>query len=249
VISKVSDTPIDRQRRKNEALAQKILGKGRRSSAPGAGSANRKPGAGPSLASRIGNGNGIAKVHTVTLSSETITNVMQRSVSTSTRPIGKNPRLPSSRPVGGNVDAEWTHDLHSHNNPAASLPRNASRKSFRPDQANRLHSAIHGSASSPALNRQFNVVTPSRPGLSIRGIAGPYIVMAKNFAQGTTAADIESAMTPVGGVALNCRLIAEMPNVIAEITFETKEGADNVVDTFNNQSVGSNPTSYMCITK
>ena len=71
--------------------------------------------------------------------------------------------------------------------------------------------------------------------------------MAKNFAQGTTAADIESAMTPVGGVALNCRLIAEVPNVIAEITFETKEGADNVVDTFNNQSVSLDPnTNVFC---
>ena len=50
----------DRQRRKNEALAKEIFGKDRRSSAPGAGAgvANRKPGTGPSLASRIG----IAKV-------------------------------------------------------------------------------------------------------------------------------------------------------------------------------------------
>ena len=63
--------------------------------------------------------------------------------------------------------------------------------------------------------------------------------MAKNFAFGTTVADIESAMTPVGGVALSCRIIAERPNVIAEIIFESKEGADNVVDTFNNQNVGS----------
>jgi len=68
-------------------------------------------------------------------------------------------------------------------------------------------------------------------------------VMAKNFVQGTTAADIESAMTPVGGIALNCRLITERPNVIAEITFETKEGADNVVDTFNNQSVSVDATT------
>lgn len=61
--------------------------------------------------------------------------------------------------------------------------------------------------------------------------------MAKNFARGTTAADIESATTPVGGVTISCRIIAEMPSVIAEIVFETKEGADNVVNTFNNQNV------------
>ena len=48
----------DRQRRKNEALAQEIFSKSRRSSAQGAGVINRKPGTGPSLASRVG----IAKV-------------------------------------------------------------------------------------------------------------------------------------------------------------------------------------------
>jgi hypothetical protein len=73
--------------------------------------------------------------------------------------------------------------------------------------------------------------------MSIRGLAGPYVVMAKNFALGTTAADIDSAMTPVGGVTTSCRLISEKPTVIAEIVFETKEGADNVVETFNNQNV------------
>lgn len=179
---------------------------------------------------------------------KTPTNVLQRSTSTSTKPIGRNARTQNDRPVGGNVDAEWTHDLHAQNNPAASLSRPASKKLLRPGQANRLHSAIHGSASSPALNSQFNVVTPSRPGISIRGIAGPYVVMAKNFAHGTTAADIESAMTPVGGVALNCRLIAELPNVIAEITFETKEGADNVVHTFNNQSVSPHSIAVALVT-
>jgi len=128
------------------------------------------------------------------------------------------------------------------NNPSASrvtqLPHRAP-KLPRANRNDRLYSALNGSVSSPALHDQFNIVsTPkSTTGISIRGIAGPYIVMAKNFAFGTTAADIESAMTPVGGVALSCRLIAERPNVIAEIIFESKEGADNVVDTFNNQNV------------
>jgi len=42
----------DRQRRKNEALAQQIFGKNRRASTPSNGV--RKPGTGPSLASRVG---------------------------------------------------------------------------------------------------------------------------------------------------------------------------------------------------
>jgi hypothetical protein len=89
------------------------------------------------------------------------------------------------------------------------------------------------------LNSQFNIVGSAKTtaGISIRGLAGPYIVIAKNLAVGTTAADIESAMTPVGGVVLGCRLIAERPKVIAELIFESKEGADNVVETFNNQNV------------
>jgi len=64
--------------------------------------------------------------------------------------------------------------------------------------------------------------------------------MAKNLAAGTTAADIESAMAPIGGAVLSCRLIAERPKVIAELVFETKEGADNVVETFNNQNADGN---------
>jgi hypothetical protein len=48
------DIYTDRQRRNNEALAEKIFGKNRRASAPGAGMASKKPGTGPSLASRIG---------------------------------------------------------------------------------------------------------------------------------------------------------------------------------------------------
>lgn len=74
-------------------------------------------------------------------------------------------------------------------------------------------------------------------GLTIRGLAGPFVVMAQNFAPGTTAADIESAMSPVGGLVTSCRLIKHHPIVIAEIVFESKEGADNVIATFNNQTV------------
>jgi hypothetical protein len=48
----------DRQRRKNESLAQEIFGRGRLASGLAAGQGPRKPGTGPSLASRVG----IAKV-------------------------------------------------------------------------------------------------------------------------------------------------------------------------------------------
>lgn len=70
-------------------------------------------------------------------------------------------------------------------------------------------------------------------------MAGPFVVMAQNFAPGTTAADIESAMTPIGGLVMSCRLLKTSPIVIAEIVFESKEGADAVIARFNNQTVSS----------
>lgn len=45
---------LDRQRRKNEALAQEIFGRGRREGGRASGQGPRKLGTGPSLASRVG---------------------------------------------------------------------------------------------------------------------------------------------------------------------------------------------------
>jgi hypothetical protein len=208
----------DRQRRKNAALAQEIFGKNRRMSAPGAGIAKAKTGSVPSLASRIG-----------------VAGITKRTVSTSAKPA----RAVAKPPVG-NVDAEWTHDLYSSNTGIANVPRGP--RAQRQNRNDRLNSALSGSASSPALHSQFNIVGTAKPatGINIRGSAGPYIVIAKNLAPGTTVADIESAMAPIGGAVLSCRLIAERPKVIAELVFETKEGADNVVDTLNNASADGN---------
>lgn len=157
----------------------------------------------------------------------------KRSASTSARPA----RV-VAKPPAGNVDAEWTHDLYASNTGTVNIPRGP--RAQRQNRNDRLHSALNDSASSPALNSQFNIVgnAKSTTGISIRGLAsGPYMVVAKNLALGTSAADIESAMTPIGGLVLSCRLIAERPKVIAELAFETKEGADNVVETLNRQNV------------
>lgn len=59
--------------------------------------------------------------------------------------------------------------------------------------------------------------------------------MAQNFAPGTTAADIESAFTPCGGIVTSCRLLKTSPIIIAEIVFEDPNGAQRVIDQFNNQ--------------
>ncbi|KAI9049193.1 hypothetical protein LZ554_007040 [Drepanopeziza brunnea f. sp. 'monogermtubi'] len=217
----------DRERRKNETLAKEIFGRNRRASAPsGSYKRNTKPGAVPSLASRIGViGASVTK---------------QRNASNAARPA-----RPTARPQPAvNINSEWTHDLHNSNNLSSRTSQAPPRgpKAGRANRNERIHSALSGSASSPSLNGQFNIVGTSKPAssISIRGLAGPALVVIKNLATGTTAADIESAMVPVGGSVLSSRITSERPKVVAELVFETKEGADNVVDTFNNQNADGN---------
>ena len=92
---------------------------------------------------------------------------------------------------------------------------------------------------------QANIVSPQHKprgnGLSIKGKAGPFVVEASNFAPGTTAADIESALqsetmdkSGVSGM-LSCRLIKTTPSVIAEMVFSEKAMAAQVISTYHNQ--------------
>jgi hypothetical protein len=177
------------------------------------------------------------------LNNHTIDTCAQRSVSNSRSMTTKSSAtsIPSRRTEvpAGNVDADWTHDLHSLNNtpPARNSQLRRGQRGFGGPREGRLHSALNTAASSPALSNQFNIVkTPKSTGMSIRGLAGPYTVIAENFAPGTTAADIESAMAPMGGAVLKCSIISSNP-VTAEIIFESKEGADNVIAQFHNQTV------------
>jgi len=84
-----------------------------------------------------------------------------------------------------------------------------------------------------------NGTSIKRPGeeISIRGTAGPYVVVGSNFAPGTTAADIESAMIPSGGEMQSCRILTSSPTVIAEMVFSEKNNAESVISTFNNKKV------------
>lgn len=162
-----------------------------------------------------------------------LTTTLQRPQVAAARPVNTN------RKSTGNVNAEWTHDLHSLNNPSATnlshLPHRGRKN--RAIRDTRLATVLNGSAS-PALDAQLNIVGSSESqGMSIRGLAGPYAVIAQNFAPGTTAGDIESAMLPIGGEILSCRITKSTPIVMAEIIFQSKEGAENVITTFNNQKV------------
>lgn len=88
--------------------------------------------------------------------------------------------------------------------------------------------------------QQVNIIAPARPmGLTIRGLAGPFSVMAQNFAPGTTAADIESAMTPVGGEMVSCDIVKTKPIMLVEMVFVSREGGERVIETFNNKTVSS----------
>lgn len=186
---------------------------------------------------------------------------------------------PPTRPrhSTGNIDGEWTHDLHETQSRGPRANGNASGSGAGslaaritnpnapptgPRQQRRAaqvaQALIRSELQSPRQAHQqqqqqhtsfTNGAAPTAPkamvaaggafnrGISIRGLAGPFVVMAQNFAPGTTAADIESAMTPIGGIVTSCRVLKQHPIVIAEIVFESKEGADNVIATFNNQTV------------
>ena len=78
---------------------------------------------------------------------------------------------------------------------------------------------------------------PVGPEINIRGAAGPSVVIASNFAPGTTAADIESAMVPNGIEVSSCRIITASPTVMAEMVFNEKAGAERVIETFNGKKV------------
>ena len=120
-----------------------------------------------------------------------------------------------------NVDSQWIHDLHDSNV--------SSKKSARPSRGNRLYSALQTELT----------VRGSSDGMSIRGAAGPFTVIATNFAPGTTASDIEASMTPIGGGIVYCGLVSTHPTIVAEIDFLEKSGAENVIATFDNQRVCS----------
>ncbi|KAK4153691.1 hypothetical protein C8A00DRAFT_15122 [Chaetomidium leptoderma] len=229
-----------RDRKKNEALAARIFNRDRRASTP---ASKLAPGSG-SLASRAG--------------------------------VTKLRAEPHNRPrhSTGNVDGEWTHDLHERQSrgfkasgsgagslaaritdPKAPPTGPASQRRQQRRAAQVAQALIHSELQSPRQAHQnqqqtsfANGTTPTAPkammtgkstfnrGMTIRGLAGPFMVMAQNFAPGTTAADIESAMTPMGGIVTSCRVVKDHPVVIAEVVFESKEGADNVVATFHNQT-------------
>ncbi|KAF4333836.1 hypothetical protein FBEOM_12325 [Fusarium beomiforme] len=201
-----------RERKKNEALADRIFSKNRRQTAP----SKLKSAPGPSLASRVG----VKKQRTSTIGTR------------------------SSQHAPGNVNGEWTHDLHhsvSGDLSSRISAPNAANKKANNRRAARLSAAVDRMDTSGDVPQQVNIVKSrgnggNAMGMTIRGLAGPFTVMAQNFAPGTTAADIESAMTPVGGEILSCRIVKSKPFLLFEMAFASREGGERVIETFNDKT-------------
>ena len=211
-------------------MAQEIFGRGRRASTPNNG--NRKLGSGPSLASRVGiakvryQASRNAKCSFAPASSDTREKASQRPNFQTQRSLSSAPRLNSN----GTLPAKET--------PKTITPRAAQQP--RPAASNPM---IRSARSERRNERLFDAATHTEQengngdGLSIRGLAGPYVVIGQNFAPGTTAADIESAMVPSGGDMISCRIISSSPTVIAEMVFAEKYNAETVISKFNNMKV------------
>lgn len=80
--------------------------------------------------------------------------------------------------------------------------------------------------------------------IAIKGAGqSPCVVEGRNFAPGTTAADIKSAFeSVVGGEILGCRITSQHPIVIAEVVCPNREVAENVIAHFHNRKVDFLPT-------
>ncbi|KAJ5233023.1 hypothetical protein N7468_005979 [Penicillium chermesinum] len=99
-------------------------------------------------------------------------------------------------------------------------------KRDQPQNAERLFNAIKSHIAQP---------TARGPGLSIKGVAGPFFVIGSNFAPGTTAADIQASLEPVTGSMMSCRVLAHHPTVTVELKYADKWQAETAVANFHNQ--------------
>ncbi|KAK2604854.1 hypothetical protein N8I77_007750 [Diaporthe amygdali] len=238
-----------RERKQAQDLAAKVFRRDRVSSAP-----PRFNGTGGSLASRAG----IKKKLTMGPYAE----LTQRAPNSPAVPkpgsLAARIHAPGTQPPSATTNARAQRRVEARQNALLQ----AEHDSTVAAQVNLNNTSRNNTASLGGRRRggglqQVAAQPPPQPlnnGITIRGLAGPFLVIAQNLAPGTTAGDLESAMTPVGGLVNKCRIIKTHPIVIAEIEFQTKEGADRVIERFNNQladgrilhvypKVGGPPTS------
>ncbi|KAI9669701.1 MAG: hypothetical protein M1831_007397 [Alyxoria varia] len=225
----------DRKKKRNTELANQILGSGRRSSAPGAVSNRRGGGPNNSLASRVG-----------------VQKVMKPGRPTGRPTSNHHFNYYNSKPANGPAPRQNTNSRNARDVTNLSYLRGSggarggrTASHLQIDRRNRLANAVEQDVAVNGTSAQFNIrggpqasgLGGMGAGMNIRGMAsnGPFTVIASNFAPGTTARDVESAMAPIGQDILGCVLLADVPTVIAELVFAKREGAENVIATFNNQ--------------
>ncbi|KAL8728346.1 MAG: hypothetical protein Q9166_005489 [cf. Caloplaca sp. 2 TL-2023] len=215
----------DRQKRKNEELANQLLGKGRRASTPSNGI--RKPAVRGNLASRIGVTN-VCSIFSTLQKSPSIPPAYPRLFEQRSTFATPNPKSSLSVPVTNGKQRGANPMLSPNPRPIRENPM------AQKAQKDRLKANLATMDWESNANDHAHVQDGGGE-ISIRGLAGPYTVVGSNFAPGTTAADIEAAMFPIGGEMQECRIVTSVPNVMAEMVFSERVRADNVIATFNNK--------------
>ncbi|KAJ5938652.1 hypothetical protein N7466_001786 [Penicillium verhagenii] len=195
----------DRQKKQREELANSILGKNRSARRASA------PGAGGIQKSQNAKPGSLASRIGVPKRSASTANL--RGNKPNSKPNFKPNPKPNPKPAPAT---------------APTAPAKKPARNNRQPNKDRLQNAIESGSS------QATIHSP-RSGLSIKGASGPFIVIGSNFAPGTTAADIQSALEPTSGPMLSCRVISHNPTVTAEFAFENKWNAENVVANYHHQ--------------
>jgi hypothetical protein len=202
-----------RDKKKKEALAQEILGsRGRNANGAGSLSNSRNTSQKPTLASRMSSSSGVAKS-----------------------------RSSSAKP-SANIDGKWQHDLHKSVNPHGPPAGKNFKRTASASQIDR-NTRTFDKFKSVLQKNSAPQVQDEPTGFSIKGVAngGPVTVIASNFASGTTANDIEAVMSPIAQNAdsevVSCRLISSTPTVMVELVVDKREGAQTIIDMFNNKKV------------
>lgn len=106
----------------------------------------------------------------------------------------------------------------------------SSRLGNRPSREDRMLASLN--SNNAQVNKRGDEISIKGAGRS------PCVLEGRNFAPGTTAADIKSAFeSVVGGEILGCRITSQQPIVIAEIVCPDREVAENVIAHFHNRKV------------
>lgn len=135
------------------------------------------------------------------------------------------------------MEAAWVHDLHHARGALASRPSRRETQPARTPKKERLLYQTSADISARTARTLQDAKAVESEEINIRGLAGPCVIVGSNFAPGTTAADIESAMIPSGGEMQSCKIVSYSPILVAEMVFADRANAENVIATFNNKKV------------